>query len=89
MKETYLGASEDAAQRVGSFREVLGELEQAWYTVTHLLEVRREELRLAEAIHKFFFDVVNMEAWISERELYLQSICEPTVTSFIHSILLR
>ncbi|KAL5109500.1 hypothetical protein TcWFU_009757 [Taenia crassiceps] len=77
-KETYLGTSEDAAQRVGSFREVLGELEQAWYTVTHMLEVRREELRLTEAIHKFFFDVVNMEAWISERELYLQSICEPT-----------
>ncbi|KAL5960690.1 Spectrin beta chain [Taenia solium] len=78
VKETYLGTSENAAQRVGSFREVLGELEQAWYTVTHLLEVRREELRLAEGIHKFFFDVVNMEAWISERELYLQSICEPT-----------
>ncbi|KAH9284759.1 Spectrin beta chain [Echinococcus granulosus] len=78
VKETYLGKSEGAAERVGSFREVLGELEQAWYTVTHLLEVRREELRLAEAIHKFFFDAVNMEAWISERELYLQSICEPT-----------
>ncbi|VDM31473.1 unnamed protein product [Hydatigera taeniaeformis] len=78
VKETYLGKSEDAAKRVGSFRDVLGELEQAWYTVTHLLEVRREELRMAESIHKFFFDIVNMDAWISERELYLQSICEPT-----------
>ncbi|VUZ52606.1 unnamed protein product, partial [Hymenolepis diminuta] len=51
---------------------------QAWYTVTHLLEIRREELRLAEAIHKFSFDAFDLEAWISEREFCLQSISEPT-----------
>ncbi len=48
VKETYIETSEAAGPRLASFREVLGELEQAWYTVTHLLEVRREELRLAQ-----------------------------------------
>lgn len=80
MKETYLGGSgEKAGPRLASFREVLGELEKAWYTATHLLEVRREELRLADAIHKFCFDALDAEAWISERELYLQGLQEPTV----------
>ncbi|VDN96151.1 unnamed protein product [Rodentolepis nana] len=78
VKETYFGAEANAGARLESFREVLGELEQAWYTVTHLLEVRREELRLADAIHKFSFDAYNLEAWMSERELCLQSISDPT-----------
>nr|CDS27545.1 spectrin beta chain [Hymenolepis microstoma] len=78
VKETYLGAEANAGARLESFRDVLGELEQAWYTVTHLLEVRREELRLADAIHKFSFDAYNLEAWMSERELCLQSISDPT-----------
>lgn len=78
-----MSAEANAGARLSSFRDVLGELEQAWYTVTHLLEVRREELRLAEMIHKFSFDTFDLEAWISERELYLQSISEPTVSSLI------
>ncbi|KAM7535121.1 hypothetical protein Aperf_G00000095644 [Anoplocephala perfoliata] len=89
VKETYLDAEANTGARLDSFRDVLGELEQAWYTVTHLLEVRREELRLAEAIHKFSFDTFDLEAWISERELYLQSISEPTNIEEAHRALRR
>uniref|UniRef100_A0A5K3EXK4 PH domain-containing protein n=1 Tax=Mesocestoides corti TaxID=53468 RepID=A0A5K3EXK4_MESCO len=89
MKEEYLQHTETAGSRIGRFSDILRELEQAWYTITYLLEVRREELRLADAIHKFCFDVINIEAWMSERELYLQGLQEPTNIGEAHRALRR
>lgn len=82
VKEEYLSPESMLyiGLRVGSFREALGQLEQVWFTLTHTLEARSEELRLAEKLHKFLFDADEIVAWVSERELYLQSQQDPTVS---------
>ncbi|KAL7061349.1 hypothetical protein AAHC03_09639 [Spirometra sp. Aus1] len=74
--------SREAQKRIGSraasFKNVLAELDEVWFILNHVLKVRIEEVQLVEAINKYVFDATDILAWISERELYLNSLERPT-----------
>ncbi|VDK30654.1 unnamed protein product, partial [Dibothriocephalus latus] len=71
-------AQKRIGSRVASFKKVLAELDEVWFTLNHVLKVRIEEVRLIEAINRYVFDATDILAWISERELYLNSLERPT-----------
>ncbi|VDL92138.1 unnamed protein product [Schistocephalus solidus] len=72
-----LEAQKRIGSRVASFKKVLAELDEVWFTLNHVLKVRIEEVRLLEMINKYVFDATEILAWISERELYLNSLEGP------------